>query len=357
MYEIKELTEKNRADAEIVIKARFPLSALNVLDKVMSNPLCDEHKGFGEILYIDSKPVAFRAALRRRLFKGQREVLARVRGLTCRLVDSPKDSISKLVEAQKVNLRGCIMAISNTQCVPTEKRAILNGATLGPETCKRFVWRAIRPLKCIVHFVRRKILKMQPQKETAFNTLGALGFTIDIGELKIRRVEISGIDFFDRLMKRYLSTNVGFVSSRSAEEIEWIYGKGMRDGSVVALCAEDDVGPVGYLILKSDRACVRWLLGDMLVVNNQQDIMRVLLKSACCFLKRHTPAMMLESIGFSEFADSTIREFMPHERKCDANFDSFNFFCEKEECELNKLLLSDKSWFFGPYDGDMCLDE
>lgn len=357
MISIKELTGKNRKDAEIVIKARFPASALKVLDKVMSNPLEDEHKGYGDILYVDEKPVAFRAALRRKLFVGSRGILARVRGLTCRLVDSPKNSISRLVEAQKSNARGCLLAISNTQCVPTERRAVQNGATLGPDTCKRYIWRAIRPLDCLIYFIRRKVFRLMPEDSKSYAQRSFVDFEVQQDGLCVKRINLDDFAIFDRLMSRYLASNKGFVSSRTTEEMSWIYGDGVRSGRIVVLCAEDKEGPVGCLVLKSNKTGVRWLLGDLLAVENRMDVMCALLKVACGFLRRYTPAMMLESIGFPVSVDSFFREFMPHERKCAANFDSFNFFSESDTAAYRDLLLSDQSWFFGPYDGDMCLDE
>lgn len=353
---VRELTERNRADAEFVIRARFPESALMVLDKIMCNPHRDEHVGFGDILYVDGRPVAFRAALRRNIYVGKVRALARVRGLTCRLIDSPLDSISRLIEAQKANPRGCIMAISNTQCVPTEKRALQNGATLGPETCRRFIWRAIRPWKCMSYFLRRKILRTPSVVFNPFNTLQSCDYSISIDSLKVKRLTLRDLHFFDELMGKYLDTNVGIVSSRTSKEMEWIYKEGIQAGTVVVLGASDGKGPVGYLLLKSNCSCVRWLLGDMLAVGNNIAILRVLLEVACRFLREKTPAMMLESIGFPVYVEPLLKKYMPHERKCEANYDSFNFFSDSDTLKYKDIMLSNRSWFFSPYDGDMCLD-
>lgn len=356
-YEVKELTVHNRADAEFVIRSRFPAGAVYVLDKVMRNPIRDEHAGFGDILYVGGKPVAFRAALRRKIYIQSTKMLARVRGLTCRLPNSPKDSIQRLIEAQKQNPRGCSLAISNTQCVPTEKRAVMNGATLGPATCKRFIWRPVRPLGCLVYFLRRRLLGLTPRKCPLIRNLESDVFSEESSGLQIRRLTSCDMAFFDELMSRYLASNEGVVSSRSAEEIEWIYGDKIRTGAVVVLGAFEHSLPIGYLLLKANPNRERWLIGDLFAVGNSPSALSALLKAGCSYLKMQTPAMLLESIGFPAHVEPVLRRFLPFTRSCNANFDSFNFFSKDDALQYGNLILSEKSWFFGPYDGDMCLDE
>lgn len=354
--EVRELTEETVGDAQSVILSRFSTNALGVLHKVMSNPLRDEHRGRGDILYVDGKPVAFRAAMRRKMFLGKRQILGRVRGLTCRLKDSPKNSISLLVEAQKKNRRGCSIAISNTQCVPTERRAVQNGALLGPESCARYLWRAVRPWACLIYFLRRRVFRLEPRKQVDFSTMGTIGYRRACRKFVFKRLTITDLSFFDRLMDSYLKTNSGLVSSRTGEEISWIYGERLKSGEVVIIGMEQAGSPLGYILLQSDKKARRWLIGDMFVLDNRKEFIDDLLAEGCLFLRRHTPAMLLESIGFPMMVQPVIRKWLPFRRSCPANYDSFNFLSETDSKRNNSLVLSDKSWFFGPYDGDMCLD-
>lgn len=352
---VEEFTAEGYHDAVSVIVKRFPTQAVAVLDKVMANPLKDEYHGLGDILYVDDRPVAFRAATRRKLYLGHEQILGRVRGLTCRLVDSPKDSIARLVEAQKANPRGCRLAMSNTQCVPTEKRAVQNGALLGPSSCHRFLWRAVRPLDCLLYFFKRKILKREAVVRRDFSTLGSVNFRLEIDGYEIRRLRLDESAFYDRLMMDYLESNQGLVSSRTSVEIDWIYGDRIRSGEVVVLGAERDGCPMGYILLQTNACARRWLLGDLFTIENSNKIMDALLCAASKFLREKTPAMMLESIGFSMSAERVIKKYLPHVRMAAANFDSFNFLDAADAERYNELVLSDKSWFFGPYDGDMCM--
>lgn len=359
--ETRPLSELNYDDAKEVVLDRFGAEALQVLDLVMRNPLRNLCHDAGDIVYDDSKPVCFQACTLRRMYLGKNEIFGKVSGLTCLKRGAPAEAYIDVRIAASRPRNGSVIGFGNSmngesayaaRRLARTKKPIL---FIGPESCTRFLWRAVRPLECLAYFIRRKIFKAGLPNWKEFSTLSSADYEVKRGGLSIRRLMEIKPEFFDLLMAEYLKTNEGLVCSRTAEEIEWVFGDRIRDGRCVLLGAFKDKKPVGYIVLKTDCHAKRWEIMDWFAQGDHPEILQTLLHVACRFLSKKTPAMMMEVKGFPTWVQPLLKKYLPHGRQIGHN--SFSWGSRTKEFREAVLPIIDtpKSWFFGPYDGDECI--
>lgn len=350
--EYKPFTEETLDDALSVVRERFPRSAEVVVRKVLRNPLRSIDSDAGIVGYRDGKPVCFQAHMIRRLYFGQAEVFGGVGGLTCKV--NKGCPLSVMLETID---RACYRAneqllFGNSCCAATAEMDEGTGSFPGPATCSRSLWRPIRFWDCLWYVVRRKIFKM-PIPDWPKGDLGTgRNFESRMGDLCVKREGQITPDFFDALMADYLTTNRGLVSSRSAEEIEWMYGDKLRDDRALLLCARRNGRPTGYIMVGSDHCLRRWVILDWFAVRNDLRCLEELLKSTCRFLRRYTPAFMIETRGFPSFVQPVLKKYLSFTQQRGNNYFSW-YVLPQYERECRAVADSAESWFFGPYDGDL----
>ena len=356
MTEVRQLTDETRSDASAVVLDRFSKEALSVLDKIMRNPARNIHAEAGAIVYDDNMPVCFEAAILRKLHLRSQFIWGCSSGMTCIKKNAAPERLIDLKRAVRAPTEWNRISFANSQNAESAYITRKNKHRVeGPESCTRYLWRAVRPLACLAYFARRKLLKARMPGWKGFSTLGSAGFEAKCGELTIRRVMEVKPEFYDVLMKRYLETNKGLVCSRTAEEIEWIFGDRIRRGEPVVLGAFDAKGPCGYILMTGGKVAKRWQIHDWFAVDNDRKTLEALLKTGCSFLRKKTPAMMLEVCGFPTCVQDLIKAYLPHVRPLGHN----TFSCGSKEPELREKLRAmvrgeEPCWFFGPYDGDIC---
>ena len=273
-----------RGDAFELIRDRFGESGCGVAEKVLQNPA---HKGgvpCGCIGYKDDRPVCMQAEMLRTMYVGTEKMNGLVGGLTCKVKQGCPLSIllETISRSFDVNV-DYLITFGNSCCGETSDLIESDGGMSGPKTCTRYLWRAIRPLECAMYFIRRKLLKGDVPQWKEFSTLSSLGFEKEYAGLVIRRLVEVKSTFFDALMSEYVKTNEGVVCSRTAEEIEWIFGEHIKNGQCVLLAAFDVGKPVGYIIIKVSRTAKRCLIYDWFALNNNENILEVLLSSCRLF--------------------------------------------------------------------------
>ena len=323
--EIRPFEESTLSDARKVTGDMFALKVDSILDKMLENPLRMKSGSppAGELAYQDDSPVAFQGAILRRLFIGQRE-LCGVVGST--LASHPETSPVLLMQLMKTTIRprgGSELFFANTSNVASMKMNRLLGVKgCGPASCEnsrfapivwpRFMKWLLPPAKC------------KP---------------IDTFE--------SGL--FDTFWTRYLKTNTGLVSSRSAEELEWMFGDGMRDGSVVTLGSFGSDNKLdGYIILRISQNRKKWMVHDWIAFNNDKRVLKSLLRSAVWYLRKYKTGLVLEAIGYPDYVKDIISDVLYLKRKMPNN----SFIWEFSD---RKSGIPKGSWFFGAYDGDRAM--
>ena len=352
----RPLIDETYNDAKEVILDRFGEEALCILDLVMRNPLRKLCPDAGDIVYDDGKPVCFQACILRRLYLIQKEIFGKVAGLTCLKKGAPAEAYIDVRIAANLPRYGSVIGFGNSanaeSAYATRRLAKKNNPTTfeGVESCTRFLWRAVRPLECLTYFIRRKIFKVGLPDWKKFSTLSSADYEVRRGGLTIHRLMEIKPEFFDVLMAEYIKTNEGLVCSRTAEEIEWIFGERIRNGLCVVLSAFDKDKPVGYIVLKTDSKARRWGINDWFAINNDEKTLEALLVAACGFLKKKTPAMMLEVCGFPTWIQPLLKRYLPCKRAVGHNV--FSWRSRKPfQDEVLRIIDSRHSWFFGPYDG------
>ena len=346
MIEVKGLVEENLADAERVVRTRFGENGVSVVRAFMKNPLREDWPYAGYLAYCDGVPQAFEGfALRRMFLKGE-AIVGKVGGVTCAIPGADEDAFVEVRLQNNRGYAGSVIGFGNSQNANTAylTRKSKN-AFAGPESCSRYLWRAVRPMACLAYAGRRKIFKAPIPSWPDFDTLKSLDFP--------GRVYADRKSFFDRLMARYVASNEGLVCSRSGEEIEWMFGERIQDGRSVVLGTSDAEGPTGAIIIGSDQTARRFMIQDWIAVGNDLRTLEELLRLACRFAKERTPAMMIETMGFPTFVQPLLKKYFPHRRKVDNNF--FSWWSKPLKDRLLPIIDTPKSWFFGPYDGDLVM--
>jgi hypothetical protein len=151
---------------------------------------------------------------------------------------------------------------------------------------------------------------------------------------------------FDSFWQKYLSSNQGIVSSRSAGELKWMFGDGIKSGETIMLGSYGaDNELVGYIVFRSTHGGKRWVVMDWIALKNDEKILKGLLVSAVRYLGKYKRAILLEMVGYPEAAARIASCVLPFVRKA-----KNNSFLWKYNGAGEAIL--EGSWFFGSYDGD-----
>ena len=354
--EYKPFTEETLDDALSVIRERFPPSAEEIARKVLRNPLRKLCSDAGTIGYRDGRPVCFQANMLRRFYFGTKPVLGVAGGLVCKaLKGCPLSMLMEVIDRSSNPRAGAAFTFGNSCCSSTADMYDNGGANAGCPSCARELWRPVRIVGCLGYVFRRKILRRPVPTWSAFNTLTCPAFDVHDEDLSICRALDVRTDFFDTLMTDYLTTNEGVVASRTEDEVAWMFEDKIKDGRAVLLCATQGQKPVGYIVFGSDEAARRWMLMDWFARNNDFSVLSKLLKVACTFLRKNTPAIIFETRGFPSFAQPILKRYLPFIQQKGVNFFTWSFLPNREIEGFKAAAYTDKSWFFGPYDGDLVM--
>lgn len=358
--DVKELTDSTYSDAEKVVRNRFPESAVGILQKEMRNPMCRQHACVGDIAYDDGNPICFQAFVLRGLLLGARKCLGHVAGMTVLASEAPVEALIDVKAASVSHRVDYEIGFGNTLCKATEKMAKRHKDKFGPVSCTYWRFNPIRKLSFLWYCFSRKVLKRPIPDWPDFDAFKIRDFSVRFEDAEVRRL-LSFDEKFDDFWSRYVATNQGLVCSRTVEELEWIFGEEVKSGRAVVLgyftCDRLD----GYVILKSgSSAGRRWQVMDWIALKNDKKILDRLLAAGCKYLRKCTPAMLVESIGYPTFVQDILKRHLPFKRFAGNNFFSYGYRKHKDgnttfkdACEA--VIDTEKSWFFGPYDGDMCM--
>lgn len=324
-YEIKSFDETTCADAKALTNALFDPKPGNVLDKILSNPLRRElsAESAGEIVYQDGRPVAFQAAIIRRLFVGQRSILGIVGSTLCSMSSTSPVLLMQLMKKTVKSRYGSELFFANTANVASMKMNRMLGVKgTGPFTCEQ---------------IRFGVIWVPKLLKRAVPSVG------------LSRLTTIDAKVFDAFWDKYRATNIGLVSSRSAEELQWAFGAGIANGKAVMLGHFDNSGALdGYIVLVSTHAGRRWMVMDWIALDNNVRTLALLIKGAVKYLRKYANGIFMEAIGFPDYADNILKTVLPFKRKTKNNSFLWKFDGKTDA-------IPSESWFFGPYDGDrMC---
>jgi len=161
---------------------------------------------------------------------------------------------------------------------------------------------------------------------------------------------------FDAFWESYLKGNSGLVSSRTAEELRWVFGSGLPSGEVVLLTARKDDVLQGYAFLRrTDETEVCWRIVDLIALGNDEWILETLIGGASAFLRRRTPATCLQVTGFPTWVQPLLRRLFPKSSSFGFNKCIWAPLTDRARSLCGDWVNAAGGWYSCPYDGDMCL--
>ena len=353
--DIKGFDETTLCDANQVVADMFSVSSCVLLDKILANPMRVELQALssGDIAYQDGIPVAFQAAIVRKMYFRQTPFIGVVGSTLC---SKPQTSPVLLMQLMKRTIApryGSKLFFANTAIPKSAKmNKILGVKGVGPETNQVVRFSVLRwggflnvlmknhlPSFCVAILdLITKIFWRKPKIKTR------LRCSVD--------TKFDGA--YDLFWNRYLEKNNGIAVSRSRDELNWMFGSDIERGRAKLISLRDDTGIVGYVIAKSRGGGLeRWMIVDWIALENEEKILRDLLSQLIRLLKSMHEAIWIESIGFAPLADDTLGQFLKFKRRLRENVFVYKTFGDR----IAKALCQEKNagWFFGPYDGDRCL--
>lgn len=357
MVDIRGLNEQTLNDALDVVQNRFSKSACQQVRKLLGNPMRQICPDVGDIAYENGHPVAFQAAIPRRVYVRDKPFLGIAGGLLSSKRGTSPASWIGLME-RTINARyGSVIGFGNTAIPITMKlNQMLGGVDgVGCPSCGivRFVvlrWGGFvnfclhgRLPSVIVSIVDWLGVLSRPFlfRRARSKTVGA-------------RLEVIDPKLFDQFWSDYLKTNDGIVLSRTAEELEWMFGDDLASGRNLLLVREEGNRLCGYVVVRAMNATrTRWMVADWIALGNDKEILSDLLRDAVRCLRKIPSAAFLECIGFRMDVQGVIRRHLPFSRRAPNNSTSYKLHAP----EMRHVLeTADKlGWFFGPYDGDRCM--
>ena len=356
MIEYKSFTQATLGDALALVRERFPEHAQEMTRQALRNPCLKPSMGSGMIGYRDGRPVALQLGMPRKVYCGQNQIRGLVGGTTCKaLKGCPLSVLLETIDRANDCGDEDTLAFGNTCCSATSQMDEASGGNIGPISCTYYKYAVIRPFAFVAYVFRRKVLKLAiPNWKDALPR--DKKWSRQCGMIEVRRELSLDRASLASFWSRYLQTNKGVVLSRTPEELEWLFSARLKTSRSVFLGAFCGGECIGYIILTAETpAARRWAIGDLIAIQNDEEIIDELLVSAKHFLRRCTPAFLFETMGFPMYVQKTFHRRMPFKRAAVCNYFAYSFSTENLRDRYSELLSSQDSWFFGPYDGDMCM--
>lgn len=349
--EIQTLDTSNIGLVKDLVSEMFSPESFAIIEQSLANPLLKEMPEVspGEVVIQDGKPVAFRMAVLRRLYRGTKSFIGVVGSTLCSKKGTNPGALVGLLRRNTASRGGSRIFFTNTSCEASGK---LNRAVgvkgIGPELGEADHVRILRPFAAVLYMMR-KLLRL-PMRKVAIPQ--RLDFNTTIGRVSIRRVENVPAQAINDLWSRYLRTNKGLVCSRQAEELEWMFGERLASGELVLLLAECSEVAIGYVVISLNSEGSARVL-DILAVNNDHDILLTIFKGAVRFLKKKTPILLFKIAGYPPGHAEVFEKIFPRKRPFGYNPSLYKI--EKDFDLTETEMRSSDSWFFGPYDGDLAM--
>ena len=340
-------------EAETVVRESFGDEVVPLLKKILRNPVCTElpSNECGDIVCKNGEPVGFEALMPKRLYLRGKPILGSVAStMGIKNGESPLVLLSLMKRniTRRSDSSLWFANTANATSVKMNRKLGIKGR--GPETWERIQYAVIHPLAFAVMVVRRKLMKCIAKQPEAVTPIGNER-VLRTGELEIIRMAKIDREAFDAFWGEFLKANAGLVSSRTAAEIEWMFGDRVASGLDVLLMARCEGRIVGFTVVRSG-VDAWWRIVDLIALKNDATIIDALLVGVKRFLKKRTKAALLESRGFPSFATRIIGKHLPHTRPAGGNTFLWQFFDSEIEKSAGDFVNDGKSWFFGPYDGD-----
>lgn len=354
IMDIRDYNEQTFADAKVIVSARFGEGACFQLRRLLNNPLRTFCSSAGDIAYKDGNPMAFQAAILKRLFLRRTELFGVSGAMFCKMPKAPLRCVLAVSDRTCAPRAGSLMTFGNTAMPISTEIALASDSTVGPDSCANIRFSIIRLGGFLNFALHGRLPNFLIRVIDWFWLLGTKVFGGGKRRARIRSImSLDDVDI-DAFWKRYLAGNRGLVSSRTKDELNWIFGDDIKNGNVHFLVLEKDEKMSGYVILKRHAVhSSRWMVVDWIAEGDDRKMLGELLAGANRHLRCETDASFVEIIGYPMFVQDVIGKDFPYRRKAKSN--SFSYRIDSEKFRKDFEQVKDVSWFFGAYDGDRCM--
>lgn len=354
---IKPFTVATLNDAKYVVRNVFSKSACNKLETIIRNPALEEVPGSdcGEVLYVGGKPAGFNAAILRKMYYKNVPFWGVVGSTLCLLPEARKEmacvDLLKKIVAPRFGSKMFFGNSANKRGLRITRAFGVDGKVPATTAQKRIA--VLRPFRFAMYLLRSRLLKINGYAACPHKSINGASCVVDITGFRVKVLAEFSDEVFDKFWKEYLTTNQGYVCSRTARELRWMWGERLKAGRIFVAGAYRQNVLQGYVVFCAADNVRAWSVWDLIAINNDTSVLSVVLRGGLKLLKHLTPAAHCEITGFPDFAQEVIRENFSVRRELSNNQFTWKFHGDGAPTldELN----SNSSWFFGPYDGDLCM--
>ena len=356
MEDIRCLDEQTLNDALSVVRSRFNESACQQVRKLLGNPMRRICPEAGDIAYESGNPVVFQAAIPRQGYVRDKAFLGIAGGLLASKHGASPVSLIGLMERTNAPRYGSVVVFGNTAIpVSMKLNRMLGVDGIGCPSCGIVRFAVLRWGGFVKFCLHGRLPSLLVH---LLNWLGVLTRPLFFRRWRSKTIgtRLGAIDskLFDGFWSDYLKKNDGVVLSRTAEELEWMFGEDVDTGRNLLFVRKDGSRLCGYIVARAMNAeRTRWMVADWIALDNDKDILSDLLRDAVLGLRQIKSAAFLECIGFRMDVQNVIHRHLPFSRRAPNN--STNYKAHTPEMKQALEVADRTGWFFGPYDGDRCM--
>lgn len=355
--ELKPFTNATLDDAKYVVRSVFGENACNKLETIIRNPALEEVPGSdcGEVLYIDGKPAGFNAAVLRKVYYKNIPFWGISGSTLCLLPEARKEmacvDLMKKIVAPRFGSKMFFGNSANKKGLRITHAFGIDGRVPDTTAHKRIA--VVRPFLFALYLLRSKVLKIREYSPSRRAIDYGKAKEIKISGFCVKVIESCSDGVFDSFWADYLATNKGYVCSRSTNELKWLWQERLVAGRILAAGAYLNGALRGYVVFAADVTGRAWHVFDLIAIDNDRATISATLCGGLKLLKQITPATHCDVTGFPDFVQPAIAKSFRIRRNLSNNQFTWKFHASDGPTfeELN----SKNSWFFGPYDGDICM--
>lgn len=349
--------EKTRRAVLELVGERFDAANVHAIERLLDNPLRRERPAAGDVVLVDGKAVLFSAMIAKRACLDGKEYEVSVGGSFSKAATGcPSEYLLDVFDLTRSAGASTDLLVGNTCIYRVAQLAKMCGWTKGPSSWEATRYAVLRPALFAALVVWRKVFH-RAQPSAAPLRPACLGKTYaaraGLAVRREREVDKAALDVFWR---NYLASSRGLVLSRTAEELDWLFGEFVGNGTAALLTLRRGETVEGYVVVRrmadSPR---RWRVMDLIALSDDEERLELLLRGAKRFLSREADAITLEITGFPDRVQQLLGRLFPFVRKGGHN--PFAWIARRAESSdrLKAALIAQDGWFFGPYDGDYSL--
>lgn len=355
--EIKDYVEETEREVLSLIRERFGEVACAEAKLALRNPLRELCRSAGDLVCTKDGIQCFQAAILRRGYIRESPFLGVCGGLLVAKNDASPVLLAMLIQKAITPRAGSELFFGNTAIPVSVKLNRMMGVRgKGIPSCE-FIRCAVFRWGGFANFALHGRIPLIVVRIVDF--VGRFLSIFNLRHVRSDTVCIRLDSFetlpFNNFWDRYLEGNDGVVLSRTAQELEWVFGDGLRSGRNILLARKRQDGLLaGYIVLRtaSDDG-LRWMVADWIALEDDRDVLSDLMNDAVRELRRMRSPVFLECIGFRMDVQDIIGRHLPFKRKAKNNSMAFKAFSSRLTDALKDG--ATKGWFFGPYDGDRCM--